>query len=272
MVLLEDENKENQPLNNQIDTEWLIDEKETILIYGAAKCGKTWAYCSYIEDTINKGNKVYIINTDSGVAKTLKQYFGEEKAKEIAKNINYKFVTNMNEAMQVTDEIKNCVNRNDLIIIDLLSEFWDMAQQKFLADISGGRVEEYIVRASKDIKKFGVFEGKMWSYVRSFHDYIVKPFTSRAVCNVIAVCSQKDLEAEKQMSGGKITRPEYITAGAKPGGAPRIDYDFNTIVFIGKKDENHFFQIMGDRGSNVNQNMISFNKNFKEKFEEVRRK
>jgi len=251
------------------DMSWLDDPKETILLFGSAKCGKTWAYCSIIEAWMKKGGKIYILNTDGGVAKTLRSYFAD-KVKEVAKRIEYKFISNMDEGMKYVDEIKGKVNSDDLIIFDLVSDCWEMAQNKFLADVSGSNVANYIVRASKNDKKFGMFEGKMWSYVHTFHDYVVKPFTVRAKCTVVGVCSEKDLDIAKAF-GGKVQN-EYKKIGFRPAGAPRLDYDFNTIVRIFKDMNVYSFVIVGDRGSNFESKNHSYKRNFWEKFQEVRKK
>jgi len=68
-----------------------ISEHETILIYGQPKVGKTFAVCSLIENTIKKGNKVYIINTDNGIKRTLKAYFNS-LVDEVSKHICYFFI------------------------------------------------------------------------------------------------------------------------------------------------------------------------------------
>jgi hypothetical protein len=252
--------------------DWLEKERETMLLYGAPKSGKTFAYCSMIERTIKNGGKVWILNTDAGVSKTLKQYFGDELEK-IKDKITYYLVTDMNNVDKVVKEILALSKENDLVVIDLMSDFWEMAQTKFIDDASGGDIVNYIVKASKDNKTFGLFSGQMWQYVRSLHNKVVSPFTGRTRCDVVAVCAQKELDVEKAITG-KIKDKEYETAGARPAGEPRLAYQFNTIVYLGSVDKGkgHYFQIIGDRGGESSSNMVSFEKNFIEKFENERKK
>lgn len=252
--------------------DWLESEKETILIYGPPKSGKTWAYCSFIEKTINNGNHVWIINTDFGVSKTLKQYFSD-KLPDVKKFIHYYPLTDMSEADKIAKDILVNSKPNDLVVIDLMSDMWEMAQNKFIEESSGGDIVNYYVNASKDSKKFGLFAGSQWSYVRGLHNLIAAPFTGKTKCNVIAVCAHKELDVEKSISG-KIKNPEYEATGARPAGEPRLAFQFNTIVFVNKlnKGNERYFQVVGDRGSNVDQKMISFGKNFEEKFSEYRKK
>ena len=263
------DNKEEK--KSMANSDWLQNEKETILIYGPPKCGKTWAYCSYIEEVISKGNKVYILNTDAGVSKTFKQYFGE-KFPTMAENVKYFFASDIPEARKAVIEIYKDVREHDLVIIDLLSDMWDMAQQQFILDTSGNDPVNFIVKASKDKSKFGMFEGKMWQYIGTLHDFIISPFTARAKCNVIGVCGEKDIEVAGKISGQK--NPEYESAGAKPAGHKRLAYVFNTIVYVNKSDsgEKHYFRIMGDRGATCSQEKVTFENKFWNKFVDTRKK
>ena len=255
------------------EVDWLGEEKETILLYGPPKCGKTWAYCSLIEKVIKDGGHVYIINTDGGVSKTFKQYFGE-KVPEVRKSITFEFCADLKDLKDVVDSMKQKVNSNDLVIIDLISTFWDMAQRKFIEEASKGNPIDLYVEASKNPSKFGAFTSTQWQYIKSVHNYITQPFTSMAKCNVIGVCAQKNLEVLQARTGGKNKKPEYEAAGAYPAGEPNLAHDFNTIVYVNKLDTGlkHYFQIMGDRGAVTDQKMISFDKEFWSKFEEERKK
>jgi len=251
-----------------------MTEKETILLYGGAKCGKTWAYCSIIEKYLeNPEAKIYIMNTDNGVSKTLKQYFGEKSSK-ITERILYVFIASINDAIKNVDEIKKVVKQEDLIIIDLLSDFWEMAQNSFMEEASGGNVVGWIEKMSKDTKTFGLFDGMKWQYIKKLDGYIIDKLITKAPCDVIGICSQKDLEIEKVLSKNKMKSQEYESAGAKPSGQPTLANRFNTIIYIGKTDrgEKHYFQIIGDRGALTNQGMISFEKNFWETFVKERQK
>jgi hypothetical protein len=251
---------------------WLEKEKETIMIYGPPKCGKTWAYCSFIEKTIKAGGKVFIINTDAGVSKTFSQYFAGNLDK-VKDHVFYYFISDISEAGPIGKEVYLKSTEKDLIIIDLLSDFWEMAQTKFIQDASGGDLSNYIISSSKDSKKFGLFNGQMWQYIKGLHSSILQPFIGRTKCDVIGICAEKDLDVEKAITG-KIKNPEYQAAGAKPAGESHMSHQFNTIIYINKleKGDKHFFQVIGDRGTTVSQNMVTFERNFEKKLEEVRQK
>lgn len=258
-------------LNVPKEAMWLHMPRETMLLFGKAKVGKTWAYCSIIEDTISKGGKVFIINTDNGVARTFKQYFGD-KTEEISKSITYYFVSKIEELYVATNDIISKVTPKDLVVVDLLSQLWNMAQNKFINDLSNNNPINYIIEASKDGKKFGNFAGSMWQHIRSVHDMLVEPLVIRAKCNILGVCSEKDTDIEKAFTG-KVENKDYEDIGSKPAGAPRLEYDFNTVIFIGEiaNANRRYFRIIGDRGTIYEKKNFSFDRNFLQKFREVRK-
>lgn len=252
-------------------TEWLEDEKETILLFGSAKIGKTWAYCSMIEEVVKSGSVVRILNTDGGVARTFKQYFAD-KIDDVKDKVIYYFVESINEAHRLLPNIKQISKPNDWIVVDLMSDFWDMAQNKFIEDASGGDVTMYIVRSAKDTKKFGMFDGQKWQYIKKLDNFIIDNLVLRPKCNVLAVCAEKDMEVEMAMSKGKVNEASknFVELGVKPAGQGRLSYKFNTIVYIGESNAQHYFRIVGDRGKKATGTMHAYQKNWYEKFKSAR--
>lgn len=249
---------------------WLNSEKETILLYGAPKVGKTWAYCSAIAKVIAKGNKVFLINTDGGISKTFKQYFGP-KAKEVSQKVEYHFVDDMADVFEAVKVIKEKVKPNDWIIIDLVSDFWELAQHKFMEEASGGNILGYVKRMSENKKAFGLFEGSKWQYIKKLDNYVLEQLVVSPKCNVLGVAAEKDLKIEQAMTG-KVKQVEFMAAGSRPAGQPQLSYKFNTIVFLGQQKQKRYFQVMGDRGAATKKTMISFDRDFWPKFLEQRKK
>ena len=249
---------------------WLDQEKDTIMIYGPPKAGKTWAYCSIIEHTINKGGNIHIINTDGGVSRTFKQYF-EQNHSKIKNKTKLYFADNIKKLFDIIPQIKKEVKPNDTIIIDLLSDIWELSQHRFMEEASGGNIIDFIYNASKDRAKFGLFEAMKWNYIKKLDNYIIEQLIISPPCMIIGICAEKDLEVEKEISKTKYIKTDFDVTGARPAGQKQLSYKFNTIIYLNKTEKGHYFQIVGDRGSVTNTNHISFEKNFYEKFLEVRK-
>lgn len=261
--------KKKQQDSQQSSNDWLSQPTRSILLYGSSKVGKTFAYCSVIEDAYEKGNKCFVLSTDKGFRDTFLAYFGE-KAEEVAKFVEYNFVPTIEETYKVMPNIITSLQPNDWIIIDLVSDFWEMAQNKFIEDASGGDPATYITRASKDPKKFGMFNGQMWQYIKQLDDSIVNNVILRANCNVLAVASEKDIEIEKAISGKlSETSKDFNDIGSKPAGQKRLSYKFNSIVHIGKKQNQRHFRIVGIRGQDTSQSPIMFQRNWFAKYKEA---
>ncbi|MBU1235059.1 MAG: AAA family ATPase, partial [Proteobacteria bacterium] len=229
---------------------WLEDNRETIMIYGLPKHGKTYAYCSVIEHILNKQGKVYVISTDSGFIRTAKAYFGD-KIKDVYKNINLELVYDINGIRNYYNEIKGNLKKNDLLVIDLLSSIWEWAQIAFAEEFAHGDIQNFMVLAMKDSTKFGMFDSNKWNYIKGLHKF-VEDIIIRKPCNFVGVCDEKDTKVEL-IKGGTKTQTMLENIGfdeltTRPGGMKLLPYQFETIIRIGMEQSKYFMQVVGDRG------------------------
>jgi hypothetical protein len=248
-------------------------DKELILIYGQPKTGKTYAICSFVERTIIDGGNVFYINTDGGLYRTLKAYFGV-KFDDIRRKINYYFITDLSNIDKIVSDIKSKVKPNDLVCVDLIDDFWDMAQGKFVEDASkvlGVSPVDYIIASSKEREKFGMLTAEKWQYCKKVDDFVTNALIINSNCNVVAACSAKDVDVSKifakrsEKQQYEISKFEEV--GFRPGGQKRLHYKFHTVIYLGEKsDGKHFFIVMGDRGFNRNSKNTVYSDNFYESY------
>lgn len=243
---------------------------ETILLYGKGKCGKTFAVCSAMEKCFESGGKVYYVNTDNGLKRTFYTYFGDNADKYIPQ-LEYYFVESINAIPDIVKDIKANVTANDLIVIDLLSSMWELAQQKFIESASGGDFVGYIEKASRDKSKFGMLDSQKWQYIKKLDNIIIQELVIRPLCKVIAICSARSIEHDK-LHDNKSVVDRYLSVKHKPGGQPELIYYFNTIIFIGEsKNDKQYFITLGDRGqSKPIFTRVSYGRNFWDAFMKYR--
>jgi len=269
-----EEIKQAQKVMQEDTVDWTKDEQETIMIYGLPKHGKTFAYCSVIEDILTKGGKVYIISTDSGFIRTAKTYFGE-KIKDIYKNINLELVYDINSIRTYYNKIKTELKPKDLLVIDLISSIWEWAQIAFVEEVSHGDIQNFVVNAMKDPTKFGMFDSNKWNYIKALHKF-VEDIIIRKPCNFVGVCDEKDTTVELARGGQKTaTMLENIgfdELTTRPGGMKLLPYQFETIVRIGMQGDKYYFQVCGDRGFKVDLKKQFYEKNMYDKLKEWRKK
>lgn len=229
---------------------------ESVFIFGPPKTGKTWCYMSYIDKIVKDGGVVHLLCTDAGVTKTFKAYF-KERMNEVSKSINFYMMGNLNQIYAICNDIKDKVFENkppempskDAIIIDLISDFWELGQVKFVEDTAKGNPIDYMIQASEDPAKFGLFDSTKWQYIKLIENCIIKNLIIPPICNVIGIASEKDIAVEKIKSKSVVHK--FDITGAKPAGSKGLPYYFNSFVYVNDNANKRYFQVLGHRGANV---------------------
>lgn len=237
--------EDEKPKLNTFD--WTKDYSNNYLLYGDSKIGKTFLATYKIKTILETDpNAVaYVINTDKGFAKPAMQN-GLDKFKD---RINYIYVNDIKGAIKIIADVKHVVKPNDVILFDLISWTWEEAQKFFIDELSGNDPANFIKKALLDTKKFGMFEGTTWSFVKKLEDMVSNYLSKNPICNVIAISSVKDVSAEYAMSKKKADIWSDI---GKPAGRKDMMYEFANIIKIEKNDQNsRKFMIVGSRDTDV---------------------
>lgn len=239
---------------------WLNEERYLLLLYADAKRGKTFAYCSIIERCVADGKHCYVINTDDGFKSTFRAYFGKH-AEEVAKHVTYYRCSTTKEGAVAVREIVAKAQPGDWTAVDLLSSFWNMAQDEFIEG-TGMDPIDYIRSASVDPKKFGLIDGSKWQVIKRLDNLILDPLLRRSKSNVVAVCGTKDVEIDKAFDKKKLGKTtDFDAVALRPDGQKVLPYRFETIVLIGGF-EKKFFRVVGHRGKNVTPDEHPYDRDF----------
>ncbi|MCK4526300.1 hypothetical protein KAW18_02915 [candidate division WOR-3 bacterium] len=236
-------------------------EPEKILLYAATKVGKTHAIASLIEAKLNErpDTKFYVIITDAGFWKTVLRYWRLKKLNTdvLKKQIIYRPILDLNEVFPVLTEIRAQANPDDWIIVDVMSDFWDRAQDKFIESCStNGNIADLIIEASNDSSKFGTLSGFQWGYCKRLDNTISYYFVINSPCSILATASEKEIGGMAEALAGedKVEKSvgfmysAYKEVGYRPDGQKRLPYKFDDIVFLGKNPTGkHFFVMVGSR-------------------------
>jgi len=248
--------------------------KESFLFFGLPKQGKTWATMSLIDACLTANKKVFILNTDDGVLRTMKMYFGD-RFNEIADKVEYYLVQDINETEEAIDEVTKVAQAGDLVVLDLISDVWWFAQEKMVNQYKPNDDSDYIAKSSADKSKFGLFSGNLWSYVKKLESVASYNLVIKNKANVVCVSAGKSIEHDKLHDNRKIL-DWYEKVGYKPDGNPDLRFRFNTIIFIGMDISSNkiqpFFIVLGDRGSQKVFDRVEYQTNFWSAFKEWRKK
>lgn len=271
------DNKKEEPKQETTDRDQL-KEHETILMFSQPKVGKTWAACSFIEKTLKANGHIYYINTDNGFYKTAKTYFNS-KFDDMQKHLTFYFIQDLDQIDPIVNEIKSKVNDNDLIVIDLIDDFWEKAQIKFMDEVSkslGMSTIDYLILSNKEGSKIAGLSQDKWVYIKKFDNIVLQKLVITPRCDVLACCSSKDIDIQKiwaKKDPDKMYElSKYEEIGSRPAGQPLLRTKFNTITYIGeKRDGKRYFIIMGDRGFMKTKDKVEYERNFYEAFTELRK-
>jgi len=278
---LEDQVKEYiEDIPTQEDNQGLPEEPDRVLLYGASKVGKTHAVASMMEVMLkaNPETNFYVIVTDAGFLKTVKRYWKLRKLdiSTLKKQLNYYPILDINEMFSVIKDIKSVAKKSDWIIVDVMSDFWELAQDKFIDSCSDGitGIADLIVEASRDTSKFGILSGFQWGYCKRLDNSISYYFVINAPCNVIATASEKDIDVVSAIAGEDATEQSlgsmygsFKTVGFRPAGQKHLSYKFDDIVFLGKLGTGkRFFSIIGSRDIDTTYEQVPYATSFWEPF------
>ena len=237
-------------------------EPEKILIYADTKVGKTHAIASLIEAKLkeNHNTKIYAIVTDAGFWKTVLRYWRLRNLKTdvLKTQVVYKPILDISDVFPVLTEIRAQANPDDWVVVDVMSDFWDRAQDKFVESCSTGNAMDFtdlIVQAANDPSKFGVLTGMQWGYCKRLDNVISYYFVISPPCNIVCTATQKELGGMAEAIAGeeKVKKSlgfmydSFKEVGFRPEGQKRLPYKFDDIVFLGKSPKQHFFVVVGSR-------------------------
>lgn len=252
-------------------------EIETILMFSQPKVGKTWAGCSFIEQTLKDKGHVWYINTDNGFKKTAKAYF-KNKYEDMMKSLTLDFISNLDELDGIIKKIKKNVKSNDLIIIDLIDDFYEKAQIRVTEDMAKSlnmSIIDFMILSNKE-GKIGNLSMDKWTLIKRYDNLLINELVISPPCNVIACCSAKDIDVAKIFAKKDADKmyelSKYDEIGSRPAGQKLLATKFNTIIYIGeKKDGKRYFLLTGDRGFMKSKDKVEYQDNFYEAFMRLRK-
>ena len=272
---------QQNPLNNLVEegllkTDWTNVVVENILIYGESGTGKTYIALQKAKEILEKDPKarLFYFSTDMGYRKVVQQ-----PEFEILRREAYNPQTGegrvfvfepktIKEAIKAKEAIKPILQPNDLVVFDLVDWIWDAAQYDFLLKMTNGNPElmvEYIESAAQDKKKFGLFEGNMWTYIKTLADRVNELLIRNPICSVIAIAREKEPFALQQIDN-------VWQKFNMPGGQKELRYEFNTVVKVKYVSGKRYFIVVKSRDREIDEKEYEYSENFWELFEKWRRK
>jgi len=231
--------------------------REKVLLVGDSNTSKSWSLLSMA--LLYPDNHVVIMDPDDGISKV-----AEELGIPLDDMPNLTVIPVYTDFEEMLESYKlmrqNVLKPGDWLCFDMLSRFWDLAQQYYSLRVFGEDPIEHMLTLRKIMGgvSFGGFDGlKDWSLIKRLHnDLLVDDAVVYSPFNVMATTSVGQfLPIEKKPKKG-IQSVYASVFGIKPEGEKHNVYRFDTqaVLFRTQDDdgeERYAFRLVRDRGRTV---------------------
>ncbi len=230
--------------------------RERILLYGSFKIGKSSCWLDIANAYYKAGNtnvQFYIVDTDFGVGKLLDEGYGHL---EDAGMLNVYTPMDFTEMLADSKEISKKARKGDWIILDMIEYGWSEAQQFYIQGVFGDDPENYflqmrkevVAKGGKDKRAYGGFEGTDWNFISKIYMRWEFPMSMKSPANVLAVSSERKLDADRGDSTDKLKQYKAV-GGMAPVGQKGIGHRFDTVLRMTMRaNGQRQITMAGDRG------------------------
>lgn len=274
---------------------WLPARRERILIYGSYKVGKSTTYISLMKFAkLTKTNSHFHIIDNDNASEAIGLFpggtYGDLLGEQLSESMDDGLIVQSYENAtiyipetfdvyhDVADSIRANVNSEDWIVIDMLSNVWEIMPDWWVGNVYGDNPWEYYAKVRKAIESgeegagergFGGHSGVDWQYIGKVYRAWEKKLVLYAPCHVIAYSGESEILPHHDKSGAK--RAQFSIANnfapRTEKGTPhrvhtvarmtkRVAPDGNTVkerslVFVGDRDREELLDEKLGRGATL---------------------
>lgn len=254
---------------------WQSTRRERILLYGGAKGGKSTTYIGLMKFAqLTRTDSYFHIIDNDNAAEAIGLYPGgtygdllgdlvDKSGEDNITILEYEKATiyipeTFDPYNDIADDIREKAKPEDWIVIDMLSNLWEIMPDWWIGNVYGDNTWEYYAQVRKAIEAeeegagergFGGSSGVDWQYIGKVYRKWEKRLTLYAPCHVIAYSGETEIQKRYDKSGEK--RAQYAMAG---GFAPKTEkgapHRFHTYGRLQKR--------VGRDGRGVKERSITF--------------
>ena len=231
----------------------LFLEREVLLVVGSPNSGKSYSVARLIEDSVEGGYRVCIIDRDRGLGKALRE-LGMTSLPEGTRYFN---AVNWEKVEEGVASAMADFGPGDWIVLEMMGELWNLAQTAYSEKVFGQTLDEYVMglrveaeakvrEAALDPRSRGAtsqrqrevgyqgMEGRTdWPRIKGMHNQRVRDrLITESNCNILATTSTVPLTDEGQAAA----YPQWKRVGVRPEGEKHNVYKFDTWVYVEFKD------------------------------------
>lgn len=216
------------------------NSEERILVFGSAGSGKSyiWAGIAQMYERTNTEGRFWIIDNDHGAKRMLREF------PEVRDRVKIYTPRSFDDYRGINDEILDEAEENDWIVIDLISNVWEMLPGWWMEKVYGEDSWDYWVNARREVveasqkgtsaeRSFAGAASVDWQFIKKAYSGWEKPLTLNAPCHVLALAAEKEVVGHFDKSGEKSAR-YAMTNGMAPVGEKLSPHRFHTEMRIAK--------------------------------------
>ncbi len=231
---------------------------EFILLLGAAGTGKSYAILSLAEawQRLTPEGKVYVIDTETGIAKTWKAAFSH------VRNILLYHGETVNDAdkfIDVFSELTTQVTSTDWLCIESDTRVWDMCQDMGWLKVTGQVKDKYLSQRLVQGGPVTPQPDQLWqvvldAYRRRFRDVLVDSL--RLKTNILVTTGLT--KGSPRVTPARRETMKLLNIDVTPDGHAENTRNPDTVIMLTRETDGYWAEVLKDRGSDKPGEQVRF--------------
>jgi len=230
--------------------------REKPLIYGGYKIGKSSLWLDVLNTFHQYGQTdvhFFIVDSDYGYEELVADEYPHLMDTEMVTLFNPETFEDFIDArIQIRAEEK----RGDWVVVDLMKQPWEAAQEHYIQKVYGEDPWEYLIamrkevvaKGGKDPRSYGGHDGMNWGFITRNYNQFDYPLTLKSKAHVFGVTEERKLDEARGADPEKIKRFR-IVGKMEPVGQKGIGHRFSTVMRMTQKASGQRqLTMVGDRG------------------------
>lgn len=231
---------------------------EFIMLLGTAGTGKSYSVLSLAEawQRIKPEGKVYVIDTETGIAKTWKAAFPRVRNMLL---YHGEMVNDADKFIEVFSSISKQVTEKDWLCLESDTRIWDMCQDNGWMKVTGQKKDEYL---SQRVSKGGPTTpqpDQLWQvvldlYRRRFRDVLVNDLRMRTNILVTTGLTRN----APRTSPSRRESMKLLNIDVTPDGHGENTRNPDTVIMMSRESDGYWAEVLKDRGSDKPGQQVRF--------------
>ena len=234
---------------------------EFLMLIGPAGTGKSYSILSLARawQRLEPEGKVYVIDTETGLAKTFKAQFRDVKNLSIWHGDQ---VSDMNKFLDIFSQLAPIVTPKDFLCLESDTRIWDYSQDGGWLQVTGQSKATYLSQRLTQGGPVTPHPDQLWqvaldSYRRRFRDVLVNDLRLRT--NILITTGLT--KPGPRVSAAKRETMKLLNIDVSPDGHSENSRNPDTVLLLSRDSDGYWAQVLKDRAADRPGETVSFKVN-----------